>query len=311
MPAALVAGCAERAPNPDSGGAATSPSSPSVVTTPAEPALPPAQRWQPGPGEPAIEVKLAAARAVEAVGTYPEGKGTIEAARQRLAAAGLEQGFADTAAQLLGDSEATAEVVYPQLSGLATTEAGVMLVVDVTRATDDGVDVQRRTLDVRVAGGAGRWRATAIAVDTPAPSAAEPSEASIALADAAGLDLPDEAAADLRRGAVDERVVALLTGWVEDGIDLNVSVFSTGHPMNVFATDRPSNHTAGRAVDIWGVDGVAIAAAPASPLVRELVDRALAAGATEIGAPFDPDGPGGRVFTNTVHEDHLHIAFER
>jgi len=305
----LAAACVDSASSTADGSPSTSSSS--TATTRPAPVLPPVSPWQPGPGEPAIEVKIAAARAVEAVGTYAPGEGTIDAARSRLVAAGLEAGFADSAAPLLGSGEATVEVVYPQLSGLAPPEAGVMLVADLTRATDEGVDVQRRTLDVRVAGGPGAWRATAIAVDTPAPSAEQPSEASIALADADALDLSIEAAADLRRGAVDDRLVSMLTEWAADGIGLSVSVFSTGHPMNVFATDRPSNHAAGRAVDIWGVDGVAIAAAPEAPRVRELVDRALAAGATEIGAPFDPDGRGGRVFTNTVHEDHLHIAFER
>ena len=302
----VLTGCAGDGGRPSRDAIASSTSS----STSKSDVLPPDARWEPGPGEPAIDVKLAAARAVEAVGTYePEG-GTIDAAQERLAAAGLETGFADSAAQLLGSGAATADVVYPQLSGLAGAEAGVMLVVDITRASDGEVDVQRHTLDVRVASGPAGWRATAIAVDQPAPSD-DPSASSVELADSPVLDLPVEAGADLRRGAVDDRLVALLAEWASEGIELGVSVFSTGHPANVFATDRQSNHTAGRAVDIYAVGGRLIAANRESPVIRDLVDRALAAGATEIGAPFDPDGRGGRVFTNTVHQDHLHIAFER
>lgn len=308
---ALVAACGLGGGD-DPGASGARPTAPTATVPPAPTttALARTAQWEPGPGEPAVEVKLAAARAVEAVGNHRDGEGTVEAARARLAAAGLEAGFADSATLLLGPGQATAAVVYPQLSGLATSEAGVMLVVDIRRATDAGVEEVRRTLDVRVAGGAGRWRATAVAADPPAASGAA-SDAAIALADAPSLDLSVEAADDLRRGAVDERLVALLSQWVAEGIELGVTVFSTGHPANVFNTGRMSNHTAGRAVDIWAVGGAPMAGNRDSPVLRDLVARAIAAGATEIGAPFDTDGAGGLVFTDTVHEDHLHIAFDR
>lgn len=269
------------------------------------PSLPAARPWAPGPGEPAVEVKLAAARALEAVGAPGE-----DDARSRLVAAGLEPGFADTAEALLGEGEASLDVVYPQLAGLTATEAAVMAVVDVHRVEGSEIVSERRTVDVRLTGGDGAWRATAVAADAAAPSGGDPSAAALALVASPTLDLPVTAADDLRRGAVDERVVELLASWVADGRSLGVTVFSRGHPNKVFGTDRTSNHATGRAVDIWSVDGVAIAADKQSDTVRALVADAVAAGANEIGAPFDSDGPGGDVFTNIVHEDHLHLAFE-
>ena len=264
--------------------------------------------WAPSSaGEPAPEVKVAATAALQAVGTYGPGEGTIDAARERLRVAGLEPAFADGAGPLLDpDGSGSIDVVYPQLGGLEPTEASVMVVARFV--TSHPVT---RTIDVRLTSTPAGWRATAIAsIGGEAPTTPGASLVALALLDDPRVDLPDSARWDLERGFVDDRVVELVRTLAVDHA-LRVTVFGSGHPANVFGTDRVSNHTAGRGVDIWSIDGRPVSEQRDAPVILDIIERARAAGATEIGAPVETDGPGGIVFTNTVHHDHLHLAFRR
>lgn len=278
--------------------------SPSSSTTAV--ALP--EPWIPStPGEPEQEAKAAATRALQVLATYAAGDGTLEAARKRLAAAGEEPAFADAAGVLLDPARpGSIKIVYPQLGGLEPTEASVMVIARFAATT-----TVTRTVDVRVARGPGGWRATAIAsVGGTAPPSPQPSTAALALIDDARVEVPDSARWDLEAGLVDDRVVELVRALAVDH-ELAITVFGTGHPANVFGTDRTSNHTAGRGVDIWAIDGRPVAAQRDDPVIPSIIEQSLALGATEIGAPIDTDGRGGVVFTNTVHHDHLHLAFKR
>jgi len=282
------------------------------TTSTTVPTLPPPQRWAPSGAEPVPNAKSLAARVIEAIGTYPAGAGTVAAARDRLAAADLPPALADGAAALLrADAAGRAEVVYPQLGGLTETQTSIVVVARLDTLDGDGVTTSvTRTVDVRLERGGGPWRATGLTSDGGSPPASPPAmpPAVTALLEDDRVELPSSAVWDLQSGATGEAVALLLTTLSKDH-ELRVTVLATGHPMNVFATDRLSNHTAGRAVDIWAVDGIPVVDQQQSPVLRAVVDAALAAGATEVGAPFDVDGPGGRVFTNTVHLDHLHLAF--
>ena len=89
-----------------------------------------------------------------------------------------------------------------------------------------------------------------------------------------------------------------------------VVTLSNGHPHNVFGTDRQSNHTRGRAVDIYrlGPTRVIDDREPASAtheVVTWLYDLPAL---SELGSPWALDGYGGRSFTDTVHQDHLHVG---
>lgn len=125
-----------------------------------------------------------------------------------------------------------------------------------------------------------------------------------------GIDLPDSARWDIESGAIDARVLDLLAELARDH-RLSVTVLATGHPNNVFASRRVSNHTVGRAVDIWAIDGrpVVEQRQPDGALAA-LARSLLARGVTELGGPWDLDGPGGASFANTVHQDHLHLGFD-
>lgn len=204
----------------------------------------------------------------------------------------------------------SASVAYPQLGGLAPGRASVMVVTTVeTAGRRRRREFTTRVVDVRLEQRAGSWVPVAVASDgvgpPPAPTISDIAHAVLANEN---LLLPDSAVADVRAGRIDDRVLRLLDGLAATRL-LSVAVLATGHPLNVFETERVSNHTAGRGVDIWAIDGVAVIDQQQSAEVRAVVAEALAAGATEVGAPFDDDGRGGQMFTNEVHLDHLHLAF--
>lgn len=89
-------------------------------------------------------------------------------------------------------------------------------------------------------------------------------------------------------------------------------VLATGHPWEVFGTDRPSTHTEGRAVDLYRVGDELVASgrfdgSPTHRLSREQHDGGL----PSLGSPWAFDGHGGRSFTDALHQDHLHISLGR
>ena len=276
--------------------------------------LPPPPRYQAVAGEPAPEVKTLAADLLQTIGTYAVGEGTAEAAATRLGAS-VDPSIVQTALPLLDSSAASStEIIYPQLGGLTESEASVMVVYRQRLAKSTGDREVTRTADVRLVRAPEGWFVSAIAtLGGEAPPA--PTTLSVAAERVLGseaIDLPDSARWDIEAGRIDDRVLELLSRLAEDHT-LGVTVLATGHPKNVFRSASVSNHTVGRAVDIWSVDGQPVVSqrSPGSPLqtlVQQLVDSRAT---TELGSPWDLDGPGtGVSFTNTVHQDHLHLAFD-
>jgi hypothetical protein len=123
------------------------------------------------------------------------------------------------------------------------------------------------------------------------------------------ITLDPRASSDLSAGRVDPRLSQVLLAAAASQ-PLAITVFQTGHPYYVAGTDRASNHSFGRAVDIGSVGGELVS--PSNALARELV---LAIGRlpeairpTEIGSPWAIDEPG--YFTDADHQDHLHLGFD-
>ena len=233
---------------------------------------------------------------------------------QRLVANGFAAAFAPAAAVLSDPSSASAgQIVYAQFGGLTERAASVMVIVRQTLLRGRQLNVITRTVDVRLSKTGTTWTTTGVAVAAEPvrrpPTSTDPAVA--ALLATTRVELPDTARWDLESGTVDGRVTAMLSE-LSSQFQISVTVLATGHPREVFGTDRPSNHTGGRGVDFWAVDGVPVIAqrVPDSAAQR-LVKAALAAGATEVGSPWDLDGPGGASFTNTLHQDHIHLAFDR
>lgn len=150
-----------------------------------------------------------------------------------------------------------------------------------------------------------------LTVGGPATPVVDPAADELAqrvLADPA-ITLDPRASGDLAAGRVDPRVSALLLDAAA-GTALSIWVIHSGHSFYVAGTDRPSNHSFGRAVDIGSVNGEVVS--PSNEAAREL---ALALGKlppairpTEIGSPWAIDEPG--YFTNAGHQDHLHVGFD-
>ncbi|PZF81490.1 hypothetical protein [Jiangella anatolica] len=315
--AAVVAGCGADEPPP------SDPPSPSP--TPKQPAgpasdpplltpdLPASAPWQPGANEISPEVKVAAVRVLEALGTVPDGV-PVSPAADRLTAAGAAPALEGFAGPLLPPvAPAVAQLVYAQYGGLERTTASVMAIVKQTWADGDNLGERVVTVDVRLAKSGSGWAVTELRPVAPVPDAAAGLTGPAAeLAGSDRVQLPNAAVADLAGGIVDPRVVAALLQLAQ-AYQLSVSVFRNGHPENVFGTDRQSNHTRGRAVDIWAVDGRPIVSmAKDDPFLLDFLAAVRATGSDEIGAPVDPDGgPGGDYFADDLHRDHVHLSFER
>ncbi len=265
--------------------------------------------YVPAAGEPSPEVKQAAAQVVQALLTYPVGGGTPEQATSRIEGLPAAPGVATQAGPLLRpNAAATAEIVYPQYGGLLEDAASVMVITRYRVRTAERDDTVVRTIDVRLARQADGWQVTELASlggNRPADSPVSGEGASV-LANPA-IELPASARWDIKAGRVDARILQVLLTIARDHT-LSVTTFSTGHPVEVFGTPSVSNHTEGRGVDIWAVDDrpVIDQRAADSPL-RDLVVDLVGQGVTELGSPW---AVGGGSFTNTLHQDHLHLAYD-
>lgn len=269
-------------------------------------------KWRPTRGEVYPNAKRLAARVVEALIRYPRGV-TPDAIAEGVASRfDIEATrIIDAARQLVQPDAASAGVVvYPQLGGVRPESASVMVVVDQSLDAAGRQWVERRTVDVRLVLRDGRWQLDKLGSGggTGIRPEANPSPSALAVLDNAAIELTDSARWDIHAGDVDERLLALMAAIAERHT-IAVTTIATGHPRNVFGTDIMSNHTKGRAVDIFEVDGRLV--------VEQRNDRSAAyalakwlfgQGVPELGAPWAFDGAGGRSFTDVVHADHIHVA---
>lgn len=283
------------------------------TTTTTIPKLDPAVPYAPQPNEVEVELKQAAADTLHALFTYEVGQGTIEAATQRLSGVPALPEVATKAAPLLFvDLAAAADIVYPQLGGLIPSKASVMTVVSLRTLRGSERATVVRTMDVRLERRAGVWTV----VDLPSLGGQRLerpptlSAAAQRVLDHPQIEMPDTARWDIYGGKIADRILETMAS-IADTQPIAVTVLSTGHPLEVFGTARPSNHIPGRGVDLWKVGSPVIDLRDPNGSLRPLVERLLGEGVTELGAPFDADGARPASFTNTVHLDHVHIAFDR
>lgn len=202
------------------------------------------------------------------------------------------------------------EVLYPQLSGVTQTSLGVMVVARQRLQDRDGRwRSVTRVIDVRLKRAGGPWSLDRIA-SVGGARAKRPSSVSKEaerVLDHPDITLSDSARWDIYRGGVDSSLLRTLADVAEDQ-ELSIAVIDSGHPPNVWATDRLSAHSKGYAADIYAVDGRAVirqreVGSPAHDLARAL----LARGAFQLGSPWDFGGGGPRSFTDRVHQDHIHV----
>lgn len=305
----LAASCSSSSGAPESAPRGTSTSESTTTTVVLGPAAP----YRPLPGEPVPDLKQMAADALQAIATYDVGGGTVDGAVGRLAGKPVRLDVTAAVGPFLVEAASSAlDIVYPQLGGLTDSAASMMVVVRHRTLVGAEERAVTRTVDVRLERGTDGWTVSELASTggdaVPAVAVSAAGEAVLANPN---LDLPDSARWDIQAGRISDQILDALNRLAGDR-RLSVTVLATGHPHNVFGAESVSNHTAGRGVDVWAIDGVPVIdqRTVGSP-AYELVEGAIADGLTEVGSPWDLDGPGtGASFTNTVHQDHVHLAYD-
>jgi hypothetical protein len=275
------------------------------------PAPAPAGPFELSPDEMLPNAKRLAADVVQTLLTYEPDDTAVEIAG-RIAGDGRTMNLVVTAAPLLhADAWSRGEIVYPQLGGFTDTSSSVMVVARQTVGLPDGeVREETRTLDVRLTVEDGDWvfDELASAGGRARERPDELSEVAAAVVDDDRIELPDTARWDIYRGVIEEPLLELMALMAER-TEYGVIVLDTGHPWEVFGTDRQSRHSLGRAVDLYRLSGPHVIddrddGSKTHDFVQWLYEQPEM---INMGAPWSLDGFGGRSFTDDLHQDHLHI----
>jgi hypothetical protein len=238
------------------------------------------------------------------------GGGTIAGARLRLDRAGYDPTLADDFEPLLGNAEAAAaQVVVAQYGGILADSASVLVVVDQWTSDGEGeVRAAGTTLDIRLQADEPQWTVTEVRPARWDNDRGDLSQMTRQLLENDQVALPLAAANDVRSGAIDDSVLRALA-LLSESYRLDVSILRSGHPLRVFGTDRISDHTEGRAVDIWAIDGRPVIELGARRVVADLMRAASDVGAYQVGGPTDLDGGDPVYFADDTHQDHIHLGF--
>jgi hypothetical protein len=277
----------------------------------------------PGPGEPfelspdemLPNAKQLAADVVQTLLTY-EPDDTAAAIAERVAGEDRAPELVVSAARLLHEGAwSRGEIVYPQLGGFTDTSASVMVVARQTVGSADGeVRDETRTLDVRLVIEDDEWvfDDLASAGGRPVERPSDLSDEAAAVVDDDRIELPDTARWDIYRGVIGHDLLALMALMAERS-EYGVIVLDTGHPWEVFGTDRQSRHSLGRAVDLYRVGDANVIddreeGSETHDFMEWLYEQSEM---TNMGGPWALDDFGGRSFTDDLHQDHLHIEANR
>lgn len=271
----------------------------------------PAGPYELSPAEMLPEAKSLAAGFVQALITYEAEEPASEIAARASEGRRSALLLAAAAPVLHLDAWSRGEIVYPQLGGFTDEAASVMVVAKQTVGLPDGeVFEESRTFDVRLAIEDGVWvfDRLASAGGRPVERPGELSDEAAAVLDDERIELPDTARWDIHREAVQPTLLELMALMAERS-EYGVVVLDTGHPWEVFGTDRQSRHSVGRAVDVYRLDGPHVIddrqdGSRTQEFVRWLYEQPEM---TNMGAPWALDERGGRSFTDDLHQDHLHV----
>ena len=153
-------------------------------------------------------------------------------------------------------------IVYPQLGGLTADAASVMVVVTQELGTGRSpTSVVTRTLDIRLVKSDGEWAFDHLD-DVGGDEVNRPRRLSAAarrVLEDPRIHLPDSARWDIHRGHVSEQLLIVMADLAEVA-EYGVTVLSSGHPDHIFGTKRVSNHTVGRAVDVYLIEDETVVA---------------------------------------------------
>ncbi len=255
-------------------------------------------------------MKRRAAQLIEALGTWSAGQSGQATARTRVAGLGLNPKLAGQAGQLLNSApQAVLRVIDVQYGGILSSTANALVVEEQWLLNPDG-STRHTGLTVQVLLDAARprWTVTSLIPADPKPPATHPGQVAASVLANPRIHLPFAAAADVRSGSIDPKVLTTLNTLARSHV-LDVSVVESGHPINVFGTDRKSNHPQGLAVDIWALDGRPVIDPANRALVLSVMRQAATLGPYQVGGPEDLDGDGLLYFSDNTHQDHIHLGF--
>lgn len=272
------------------------------------PAIPPSAPLQLSPNEPYHEIKRVAGEIALALSTY-DPMDTPASLAERLPP--VARDVAD--ALHVPGAWSRGRVIYPQFGGLLDRSASVMVVLEQTIGKAGDVEVLTRVLDVRVVRTDGQWRFAALAstggdmVTVPVHLLPE----ARAVLDDPRIVLSDSARWDILDGTVSPRLLGVLA-QLADQAPFAVASFDRGHPWGIFGTDRQSDHSRGRAADIYRIGDRLVIDDRAEGLLTHRVAAWLfeQPDVARIGSPFRLNGFGSGAFTDALHQDHLHVAVD-
>lgn len=213
-------------------------------------------------------------------------------------------------ARLKTGKHSTVEIIDAQYGGILTSTASVLVACrQYTLGTNGRITEGGTTVDVRLVRRGGSWRVTALYPARPGTPAKRLTELGRQVVTDKRIDLPPASKADIESGRVHDSVLRALTELART-YTIGVSVIRSGHPQNVFGTDRPSDHPQGRAFDTWRINGRAVVdKGTPRGLVTGYMEAAAAAGSYNVGGPYQLSG-AARYFSDATHHDHVHAGFQ-
>jgi hypothetical protein len=258
----------------------------------------------------APEVKARAVSLVETALTWESGDGGTQNARRRLNESGYNGELVEDLEPMIVDGAASvARVIVAQYGGILADTASVLVVFDQwVLQRDNRIRREGTTLDVRLVADEPEWAVTALRPARPGSPIGGLSRAARRLLVSDRVTLHEAAASDVRAGEIKDAVLDALRS-LSALHKLDVSILRSGHPLRVFGTDRVSDHTVGRAVDVWAIDGRPIIEMGAGSAVTGFMKAALDVGAYQVGGPTDIDGDDAVYFSDDTHQDHIHLGF--
>ena len=193
------------------------------------------------------------------------------------------------------------QVTYTQYFGYLPPVASILVEADF-------VDGGGTTYDVQISQTRERWRVDSITAAEPVAPLEDPGPLVRRVLDSDRIVLPWAGRVDVAAGLVSDAVLRSMLE-VAAQHQIGISVLISAHPVNVFGTDRRSNHPDGLAYDIGSIDGRLVVDPGAAGLVRQVMRIAAGTGASQVGGPDDLDDGGSQYFSDPTHSDHVHVGF--
>ncbi|WP_329000671.1 hypothetical protein OHA18_40335 [Kribbella sp. NBC_00709] len=230
------------------------------------------------------------------------GPGEIQPEVKRLAVAAVMKLLQPT------ETPAAIEVIDAQYGGILSASASVLVPCRVYSIRANRLINGGTTVDVRLSKSSqGTWRVTATHPAQPGVPVVSLSAAARQVLASKQIVLPPASAADIRSGQVHDSVLTTMLQLAKT-YRIGVSVIRSGHPLDVFGTDRPSDHPRGRAFDTWQINGHAVVSPTTSrSLITSYMRAAESLGSYNVGGPYQLSGAA--YFSDATHHDHVHAGF--